>query len=138
MDSKNYLQMILIQLKFSVTILQNRLLPNQMMKYNLKYNIHINTNSLPTNNVDLLSYVSRHVNSSISFEFTDSNECKCSIIIKNLKITNQDKETVPSRILISNRDFLSIIIISDLINYSISQCVFNDLLKFCNINLREG
>ena len=82
---------------------------------------------LPTNNVDPLSYVSRHVNSSTSFHFTDPNES--STIIKNLKITNQDKDAVLVRLLISNCDFLSIII-SDMINCSISKCVFPYLLKF--------
>ena len=85
---------------------------------------------LPTNNVDPLSYVSRHVNSSMFFNFTDPNEC--SAIIRNLKIINQNKDAVPVKLLISNCDFLSITI-SDMINCSISQSVFPDLLKFAII-----
>ena len=85
---------------------------------------------LPINDNNPLDYITGTFNT--SFFLAPVTPDECSSIIGSLKITKQDKNKIPVRLIISNRNFISPIV-SNIINESMSQAIFPDSLKLAVI-----
>ena len=96
------------------------------------YNVPLELDSnVPDSNLDPLQFVNIDLNSHL-FDFEPCTPDEVSSIISNMKITKQNKNSIPIRLFVANRDILSVGI-CDLINQSLSMGVFPNILKVAKI-----
>ena len=86
---------------------------------------------IPNSSIDPTSFISVNLQSYLS-EFQPCTPFEVSSIISNLKITKENKNSVPINLIIVNKDLLSVVI-SNMINHAMTQCVFPDCLKVARI-----
>ena len=83
--------------------------------------------NVPNTNLNPLQFINIDLNSSLE-NFEPCTPTEVSSIMENLKITKQDKNSVPIKLMLANRDVLSIVI-SDMINQAMRDGVFPSSLK---------
>ena len=87
--------------------------------------------NVPNTYLNPLHFINTDLNSSL-VNFEPCTPIEVSSIMGNLKITKQDKNSVPIRLMLANRDVLSIVI-SDMINQAMRDGMFPSSLKIAKI-----
>ena len=96
------------------------------------YNITAQLNSnIPVATIDPLTYINNDIVSTLS-NFEPCTPTEISHLLENSKPTKQNKNSIPIKLIISNRDLISTSI-CNLINHSMSQGVFPQSLKLAKI-----
>ena len=96
------------------------------------HNVTAQLNSMiPAATIDPLSYINNDIVSTLS-NFEPCTPVEISNLLKNLKNTKQNKNSVPIKLVISNRDLICPFI-CNLINHSMNQGVFPESLKLAKI-----
>ena len=80
---------------------------------------------------DPTSFISVNLQSVLS-EFEQCTPLEVCSIISNLKITKESKNSIPIQLIISNKETLSVVI-SDMVNRSIRDCIFPNSLKISRV-----
>ena len=87
--------------------------------------------NVPNSNLNPLQFINIELNSSLE-NFEPCTPTEVSSIMEKLKITKQDKNSVPIKLMLANRDVLSIVI-SDMINQAMRDGMFPSSLKIAKI-----
>ena len=84
--------------------------------------------NVPPSNIDPLYYVNPNIASTLN-ELTPCNPIEVATIINDLKITRENKNSIPIRLLKANKNVLSVVI-SHMINLTFTLGTFPSSLKF--------